>query len=470
MQVYDCQGRAQGEKSYVQLASLFEAMAPDAPLSSTSGLVFDRQGTPVKAVDPSEPSGQPLYQTSGEWQSTPLDSLQYRCQWHRIELTMASLPPGSKIDIHTYAHLNAADVNSVPTDQWQHAYTIVAPVQPPPCRASEMPPFEFLVQSGGGQFLSIRIGLRSDGFSTPAVDSMKVHYPRDWYLQYLPATYSADDESRLFLERFLAIFQTEWDEMDRKIATDERYFDPDAVPDKFLDYLAKQWLGLPLEESWSYDQKRRLLSAVPKIYPRRGQLSGLRDFLAVYLANIAGIDIVDVQSATFPVIVEVFRERQHLFASDGAASRLGHGAPLWSAAIAPRLQLGVYSQEGEAELISAGDPSHDFFDHYAHRFRVYVPAKWLRTEADERMLRRAIDAEKPSHTRYDLCLVEPRFCLELQSTIEVDTFLGEPPAVRLGCGPCSDLPPSLPPSGRSDTTQFWARRNTAGPCDCLGRY
>ena len=82
-----------------------------------------------------------------------------------------------------------------------------------------------------------------------------------------------------------------------------------------------------------------------------------------------------------------------------------------------RLQLGVYAREGEARLVSTGDPQRDLFHEYAHRFRVFVPAGWVRTAEQERMLRRAIEAEKPAHTAYDLCLVEPRFRVGVQSTV-----------------------------------------------------
>jgi phage tail-like protein len=306
------------------------------------------------------------------------------------------------------------------------------------------------VQSGLGRYLSLRITLSGDGFSTPAIESAKVHYPRESYLQYLPATYSADDEMRIFLERFLAVFQTEWDKVDRDIDEIERLFDPDAVPEgALLEHLASQWLALPLEGDWDGTQKRRLLSAVPKIYPHRGQLQGLRDFIAVYLANLSGLETKDVRQLQFPVIVEGFREREFLFGTSGESARLdGDGAPLWSASVKRRLQLGVYSTEGEAELVSVGDPERDVFTEYAHRFRVYVPAAWVRTEADERMIRRALDAEKPAHTQYDLCLIEPRFRLGAQSTIGLDTVIGAAPSLRLGCASCSSDAPSLPPAGR----------------------
>jgi phage tail-like protein len=447
-QMFDCRGNSLGDRCYGDVASYFEAPAPAAPPASGTGLYFDRGGEPIASVDPSAPSGIPLYQTAGTWQSKPLDSLQYRCQWHRIDLVLSSFPPSGRIDVLTFSHQAAADVLTAPDEAWQHAHTLLAPVQPPPCDTA-LQPVDFLVQSGGGQFLSIRIQVQSDGFHTPAIDTMKVHYPRDSYLQYLPATYSEDDESRLFLERYLAIFQTEWDAIDKLIDEDERYFDPDAVPaGPFLDYLAEQWLGLKLEKTWTADQKRRLLTAAPKIFQCRGQLAGLRQFVAVYLANFAGMATADVLSSGFPAILESFRERQYLFLSEGDASRLGDGAPLWSDTVVRRMQLGVYSQAGEAALVSTGDPPHDVFNHSAHKFSVSFPAGWLRTSADEAMLRRAIDAEKPAHTSYDLRLIEARFRVGDQSTVGVDTVVGENPVMRLGCGSCPDLPPSLPPVGR----------------------
>jgi phage tail-like protein len=276
----------------------------------------------------------------------------------------------------------------------------------------------------------------------------------------------------VFLERFLAIFQTEWDVLEQTIAESERYFDPDAVPEgPFLEYLARQWLALSLEGDWTGPQKRRLVSAVPKIYPHRGRPDALRDFLSVYLANIAGLETADVRSMGFPVIVEGFREREYLYASAGDASALGHGAPLWSATVKRRLQLGVYSTEGEAELVSVGDPEHDVFNQYAHRFRVYMPAAWVRTSSQEGMIRRALDAEKPAHTQYDLCLVDACFRLDAQSTIGLDTIIGEATACELACAACTSAAPSLPPAGRLgyDTVLGTAGDPVAGAFGIAGK-
>ncbi|HEX6863314.1 MAG TPA: hypothetical protein VF414_10890, partial [Thermoanaerobaculia bacterium] len=97
-------------------------------------------------------------------------------------------------------------------------------------------------------------------------------------------------------------------------------------------------------------------------------------------------------------------------------------------------------------------PERDVFHEHAHRFRVFVPSAWVRTAADERRLRRALDTEKPAHTAYDLCLVEPRFRVEVQSTVGLDTVIGGLPVTRLACHGAHDEldgeAPSRPPHGR----------------------
>jgi hypothetical protein len=150
----------------------------------------------------------------------------------------------------------------------------------------------------------------------------------------------------------------------------------------------------------------------------------------------------------YPCIVEGFRERAHVMLSAADAAAIDPGAPLWSRSVVGRLQLGVFSRVGEARLVSTGDPERDLFHVYAHRFGVFVPAGWVRTAEEERMVRRALDAEKPAHTSYDLCLVEPRLRVGVQCTVGVDTIVAGYPVTRLPCDPPSDVPESLAPRGR----------------------
>jgi phage tail-like protein len=442
---------------------------PELPLAlcppwSEGGLIFDRKGNPAR-VDPAELPGLRLYATSGTWISEALDSRIHRCQWHRIELDLADLPAGTRVVVSTYTDpqaRRAEEIQALPDHLWDTRYAVTGQMQLPPDPSSQSDGVhEFLIQSREGQYLWLKLQLAGDGYTTPAVGSMWVHYPRESYLQYLPAVYAADDESRWFLERFLSIFQTEWDDLERRIEEIARYFDPQAVPGgDFLTYLAR-WLALPLEGAWDWKQKRHLLEAAPQIYPRRGMIDGLRDYLRIYLQNITGLAPED--RTDYPQIVEGFRERQRLMLSVEDLATLGRGAPLWSPSAVGRLQLDVFAREGEVRLVSIGDPERDLFHEYAHRFRIFVPAAWVRTAEDERMVRRALDAEKPAHTRYDLCLVEPRFRVGLQSTIGLDTVIGAYPVARLACPHETDAPPSRPPRHCLGYDTILAGRPADGP-------
>lgn len=441
-------------------------------------LLFDRYGSPLEFPADPEPAGPRLYAHKGMWYSEALDSELYDCQWHRIELALAALPPGSKLVVSTYTDHELRSIDditnpaSLPERLWETKQVILGRAADGGSGdgevCSEDPLFEpaqyeeLLVQSHPGQYLWLRLELFGDGYVTPEVQATRVNYPRDSYLKYLPAVYSADDESRWFLERFLSLFQTEWDAIEARVDNIERYFDPDAVPEgPCLDYLAAQWLALPLEGSWDYAQKRRLLSAAPRIYEQRGTADSLRLYLRVYLANITGIDHL-LQAHTepgphqFPLVLEGFRQRNYLMLTSSrtpceerpALAQLGREHPLWSPAVAGRLQLDIFAREGEVRLVSTGDPERDVFHEHAHRFQVFVPSAWVRTRADEVLLMRALETEKPAHAQYQLCLVEPRFRVGVQSTVGVDTILGPNPVAVLACRDRSDIPENRPPRQR----------------------
>jgi phage tail-like protein len=431
-------------------------------LPARGGLLFDRTGNAAQ-MDPTEPLGPKLYLTQGVWISQALDSQIYGCQWHRIELDFADLPPGTQVRVSTYVDQERPPdeyIRSRREDFWETCYTATGPMQAPgDDRKGDL--HEFLVQNRQkGQYLWLRLELYGDGYATPLVRAIRVHYPRESYLSELPAVYAAEEESRWFLERFLSIFQTEWDVLEQRVAEIARYFDPQAAPDgEFLEYLA-QWLALPLEGEWTPEQKRNLLAAAPRLYARRGTLAGLRDVLQVYLQNLTAL--TPAEQRMYPQLVEGFRERQHLMLSREQIAELGHGAPLWSLSVVGRFQFGHYARADEARLVGTGDPEHDLFDEYAHRFRVFIPAAWVPCAEDERKLRRALDAEKPSHTGYDLCLVEPRLRVGVQSTVGLDTIIGDYPVARLAC--ChEDAPSSRPPRQRLGYDTVLACRPAAGP-------
>lgn len=395
------------------------------------GMIFDRGGQPAQP-DPSALIAVALYQTEGEWFSQALDSTIYRCQWHRIELELNPLPPGTQIEIATYS-ADESWHTLPPADSplWQAGYRAIGQIQPPLSHA-EPAPNDCLVQSRQGQYLWLKIKLGSDGFATPTLRGIRLHFPRESYLTYLPAVFSAEDTSRHFLERYLSLFQTDWDDLERQIIRSIALFDPDAVPaGPFLGELANRF-GLAHEDDWSIEQRRSLLQAMPAFYTRRGSAAGLRAYLQAYLQNMSGLK--PAEQGDYPILIESWRERRRLELGTTDTQITQPRAPLWGPAMLGRLQIGSYARLGEARLVETGDPQRDIFQHYANRFKLYVPAAWVGSAANERMLRRAVEAEKPAHIAYELHLVEGRFRIGVQSTIGLDTILGDIPTLRLACG------------------------------------
>jgi phage tail-like protein len=97
------------------------------------------------------------------------------------------------------------------------------------------------------------------------------------YLQYLPPCYQEDD----FLGRFLLIFESIIDPLERCIDQIPLYFDPRMTPESFLNWLAS-WVNIALNEKWSIEQRRSLIRAAAELYRWRGTRRGLSEYLQLY--------------------------------------------------------------------------------------------------------------------------------------------------------------------------------------------
>jgi phage tail-like protein len=400
------------------------------------------------------------YETSGTWTSAALDGSLPGCQWHRIELQLDDLPAGTALELATFTADDASISGSIPHGAWSVQPRLVGALPPPNASAARAE--DLLIQSPPGRYLWVKISLTGDGYGTPAVRQLVVHYPRNSYLRYLPAVYGANDAGRWFLERFLSIPQTEWDALRERIATIARYFDPRAVPaGQALAYLAS-WLDAELEPEWGPDDQRRMLSLLPRLRGLRGTARAVHDTAQVYLRSIAG-EAADAYR--YPYLIEGFRERDWLTVARPQESRLSQRR-LWSAGVVRRLQLGGTAQAGYSRLISVGDPGTDPFACYAHRVRAVAPAGWVRTAAQQRLLERGLRLELPAHVAAEVTLVEPHFQAGVQATLGVDTVAGPAPFMRLSpaelAAPDRAPAPARPPRGRLgyDTVLAGERRST----------
>jgi phage tail-like protein len=266
-----------------------------------------------------------------------------------------------------------------------------------------------LVQAQPGQFLRLRFTFTSGGQSTPRLSAIKVFFPRQSYLQYLPAIYQQDDDSRDFLDRFLSLFQSVFDEFDAAIDDMGRLFDPDSVPPQYFDWLAA-WLQLPTDPTWPLAKKRQMLGSAAVKYRSRGTVAGITQAIADYAGIDHGVSIVEhFRMRSWPLL---------------PAARLGGGNRLWGPAFYQRLQVGVFSQVGSFRLTDRPEPLAEPNDWGANEFSVFYPADPYQPDAATTKVSAVVEREKPAHTKANYVPVLPRFRVGVQAIVGIDTCVG----------------------------------------------
>jgi phage tail-like protein len=342
------------------------------------------------------------YAPQGTLESAVLDSGIENCQWHRIELN-ATIPAGTYIAVATQT---GNDPTKFAEARWCAQELNLT--QPDPKRPDQKP--DCLIQSGLGQYLRFRLRFVTNTAASPTLHSIKAFFPRQSYLQYLPAIYQEDDVSRFFLERFLSIFQTSFEAFDVSIDRISRLFDPISTPAATYQWLAA-WLALPLDPSWSDTKRRGVLKKAFQTYKLRGTAAGLEQSIADYAGTAAGV-------------VEHFKARQLIIVNDSPGVTLGGGGRLWSRDNYMREQTGFHSRVGQFAL--GGEPAPDVepLAWGANEFSVFFLADPYSAPAALAKVTAIVEREKPAHTKANYRPVFPRMRVGVQSTIGIDTRVG----------------------------------------------
>lgn len=323
-----------------------------------------------------------------------IDSGRERHRWQRVRIR-AAVPGGTTIHVESATGEDGA----LPVEQLTWTTCLRAAGDNPDC----------LVQSAPGRYLWLRLTLRSNGRVAPSVHALRIALGTGSYLQYLPAAFQEDEESRRFLERFLAIFQSGFDDLNELVDTLVDLFEPRRTRGAFLPWLA-QWIGLLVDPTWTETELRDRIAEAMRTYGRRGTADGLQAAIRAY----AGVDAR---------IVEHFRLRQ--LARLSGSSMLDGSAALWSPARSERLQLGSYSQLGQFRLTSWPEPAVEALEWGAHRFTVLFDAPPYAVADVADRVARVVQREKPAHTSAAICPVFPRMRVGVQARLGIDASVGD---------------------------------------------
>jgi phage tail-like protein len=340
------------------------------------------------------------FETRGAFMGGPYEALAGPTPWFRVEPTLDDLPVRTHIQLYAFTSDGAAPAvvltNDTPFVGWQGLPSDLA---------------EGIISGDQRRQLWIGGVIRGDGASTPVLRQLRVEYGRDTWMKHLPALYRQQNESRDFLERFLALNESRLGGLDTAIARLSRLFDPMSAPSSgFPNWLGwlSSWLAFEQSERWSDSEKRQFLAEAFELYGRRGTVEGLRRYLKIY----AGVE-AHITEPGAAVTLWSLGENSSLGFSTMLAPAELQGAVLGTTAVLDRANLATESDAGSS-----------LFEDVAHHFCVGIWCAELTRPGALAAARAVIDREKPAHTVADLCLIEPRMRVGAQARVGIDAIVG----------------------------------------------
>ncbi len=140
---------------------------------------------------------------------------------------------------------------------------------------------DVLLHDVKGRYIWFLTELYSRSDLPAALCEIKVVLPSQSWIDFLPEIYRKNDKNGQFLERYLAIFQTVYEEIDLLIANSAYYFDPECTEYDFLLWLA-EWVDISDSWLWEEAKLRKFIMKAISLYRRRGTKEGLSGIIELY--------------------------------------------------------------------------------------------------------------------------------------------------------------------------------------------
>ena len=361
------------------------------------------------------------------WVTSPIQLDHPKVEWQRLQAAIQPLSPNAHLDFLVFTSNFLTDAPTIypGTDN---------PLSDPKWRQAQHPSAvdldDIFIGGDAKTYLWLAAQFSGDGSSSPVLSQVRVQFDRDSYLEYLPAIYRNEATCSDFLLRFLSLFESMFQEVESEIRGLPALFDSKATPSEFLPWLA-EWLGLELDESWSEAKQRQILREIFRLDALRGTATGLR----LFLKALAGIDAVIEE----PILNAAWWALPSMATGccDSCAGDSG-SAPEWQgsqnsilgfttmlAAAQPQgAVVGTSAVLDQSHLTTVDEFGMPLFSDVAYQFNVQVYRGQVMCADALPRIRALIDEEKPAHTTYQLCIVEPRMRAGYQCRVGIDTVVG----------------------------------------------
>lgn len=376
------------------------------------------------------------YQTRGILWSAAIELREYAVRWHRLQAIFRRV--GNDAHVRLFVH-TSSDPGDRPEVKREADNPFSDPRWRPGLTEQNSNIGDLFIGGDPARFVWIGLLFSGDGRSTPLLTQLKVEFDHQSYLANLPAIYREDSPCTDFLLRFLSLFETFFNGTEKQIENLSQLFDPQVIPPEFLRWLAG-WLALELDEEWEDAKKRSAIANAFKAYGRRGTARGLRETLRF----VTGVEAIieepilntewwalpaDSVSCTCEQGAKQSKEKSWV---DSENSVLGVTTMLVSAHPQGAV-LGSTATLDQSHLINNEELGAPLFFDVAHRFTVQVYRSQLGCAKTLEQIHDVIRREKPAHTDYHLCIVEPRMRVGFQARVGIDAVLGGKP-VPTGLG------------------------------------
>ncbi|HEX9668959.1 MAG TPA: phage tail protein [Thermoanaerobaculia bacterium] len=401
-----------------------EAAGYEGPVA---GLAIDPRGDlwlhPGSGAEPRRFAARGAFVRSGALWGGPFGDGQRPRAWHRLQALGSPLEGGA----HFRYFLHAANGPDPPPAPDLTAEPELFDETAWQAMAQDVPD---VLAGAVTKYLWIGAHLAGEGRESPRLGQMRLDFDHETWARYLPAIYrepskGADPE---LLDRFLSLFESFFEDVEGEIGELDRLFDPAAVPAEWLPWLAS-WLALELDREQPEEKQRRAVAAAFAGYAWRGTARGLRAALRFQTGVDAHVEEPLAQTGWWALPAE----DEDPESPAAGVSVLGFTTVLVPAE-AQGAALGSTAILDAGDLIRGEDFGAPLFAETAHRFSVSLYRSQVTAPGKLDEVRAVIEREKPAHTAYRICLIEPRLRLGWQARLGIDAVVAGGPGVPTPLG------------------------------------
>jgi phage tail-like protein len=363
-------------------------------------------------------------------------------KWHRLQALADSLPSNAHLDLYAYAsndlsappQVDPSAANPFSDAKWLSIdYTANLDVTDLFIASPQVTSSGSQKQSGKAKYLWVGALFSGDGTASPLVRQLRVEFDYPSYAEFLPAIYRKNANCQEFQARLLSLFESFFSGVEWEIDSLPALFDPAAAPKGFLPWLAG-CMGLDLDDNWDEQMQREIIARIFELSGKRGTPEGLRESLRLF----AGVDATieePLLNAAWWALPSSGSCCQSCAESSGATGTNWQGAQNsllgWTTMLAPAQPqgavVGTSAVLDQSHLITDEEFGSPLFTDVAYQFCVEVYRSQVIDPEKLASVRSVVDQEKPAHTAYHLCIIDPRFRVGFQGRLGIDTVVAGTP-------------------------------------------